>query len=231
MTVLVVQHMPIEGPYLLGSALVRAGRPLDVRRVYAGAEVPADAAGLSGLVVMGGPMGAHSDEGFPTRRAELALLADAVERGVPTLGVCLGAQLLAVAAGGSAFPGTGLEVGWAPVTLTAEAADDPLLGGLPEVVEPLHWHGDTYALPPGAVRLAGSAAYEQQAFRVGRSAWGLQAHLEVDGAGVDAFVTEFADEAPGPVGQEIRDRAPDALAALRPHAVAAFDRFAALTAG
>jgi len=228
-SVLVVQHQPVEGTYRLGGALVRAELQLDVRRVYAGDPVPLSADGLSGLVVMGGTMAAYADDGFPTRRAELALLASAVSLGVPTLGVCLGAQLLAVAAGGSAVPGdAGLEVGWAPLRLLG--SDDSLLGGLPDELVVLQWHGDTYALPPSAVRLASGDVYAEQAFRVGAAAWGLQFHLELDGAGVDAFLAESGSEVPGPVGSALRAEARERLAALEPVARTVFDRFAALCA-
>ena len=139
---------------------------------------------FDGIVVMGGPMSAYSDEGFPTRRRELELLADALVRGVPTLGVCLGAQLLALAAGGRALAGkVGPEVGWAPVEFTEHAKEDSLLAGLPRQIIVLHWHGDTFELPPHAVELAASPLYRGQAFRVGSQAWGFQFHLEVDQQG------------------------------------------------
>ena len=97
--VVVIQHLEPEGPALIGDALVRRGAQMDVVRTDLGHAVPADASGLAGLVVMGGPMSAGSDVGFPSRRAEVALLRDAVDQGVPVLGICLGAQLLAVAGG------------------------------------------------------------------------------------------------------------------------------------
>src|SRR5580704_2550372 len=98
MSCLIVQHVAPEPATGIVDALETAGVPVDVRHVFAGAPIPVEAAGLCGVVVMGGPMSAYSDEGFSTRQSEIALLADAVRRGVPTLGVCLGAQLLAVAA-------------------------------------------------------------------------------------------------------------------------------------
>jgi GMP synthase-like glutamine amidotransferase len=198
-TCLIVQHVPAEGPYLLADALASAGVAVTLRAVHAGEPLPATAEALDGLVVMGGPMSARADEGFPTRGRELALLADAVARGVPTLGVCLGAQLLAAASGGTVEPGAaGPEIGWGQVRLAAAAADDPLLAGTADAggaLEVLHWHGETFALPPGAVLLASSDRYPNQAFRTGPRAWGLQFHVEVDLGGVRAFVEAAGAEA------------------------------------
>jgi GMP synthase-like glutamine amidotransferase len=228
---LVVQHVAAEPGYALGDALERSGVALDVRRVDEGDPVPLASTSYDGIVVMGGPMSASSAVDFPSRRAELSLLADALRTGVPTLGVCLGAQLLAIAAGGSVRRGeSGPEIGWAPIVLTAEAAEDPILAGLPRHLEVLHWHGDAYELPPGSTHLAGSARYRNQAFRTGPSAWGLQFHLEVTVAAVDAFVTSFGDEAVDAPGgpAAIRRATPQALDVLRPWRVLVFDRFAAL---
>ena len=212
---LVVQHLDVEGPYEIGAALERHG--VDVVRGG-----PESLDGFDALVVMGGPMAAHCDDGFPSRHAELALLRTALERQVPVLGVCLGAQLLAEAAGGRALPGpAGPEIGWLPVEVVAE---DRLFAGLPSTFTPLQWHGDTVELPPGAVRLASSERYPNQAFRVGAVAWGVQFHPEVDRAAVEAFVREFDGD------PAILDQAEDALAALAPARDALLDRWAALVA-
>jgi GMP synthase-like glutamine amidotransferase len=226
----VVQHVEPEGPYAIGDALGAAGVTVDVRRVYAGDPLPADASGVAGLVVMGGPMSASGDEGFPTRHAELALLRDALSRDVPTLGVCLGAQLLALAGGGTVLPGDdGPEVGWAPVELASAAADDPLLTGTADALTVLHWHGDTFEPPPGSVHLAANDRYREQAFRVGR-AWGLQFHLEVDAAAVAAFLDAFGPDAlrAGTTPAAIEAATPTALAALEPHRGRVLARFASL---
>jgi GMP synthase-like glutamine amidotransferase len=230
---LIIQHLAPEGPYAIATALAAAGVRQDVAPVFRGAPLPRDLAGFDGLVVLGGPMAADSDEGFPTRRAELALLADALERGVPTLGVCLGAQLLAHAAGGRVYRGTtGPEIGWAPVVLTPAAPDDPLLSALPPEPTVLHWHGDTFDLPTGAVHLAGNARYENQAFRLGDAAWGLQFHVEIDQTAVDAFIAEFGDElAPaGATPDQLAAATPGALARLEPHRDRLLARFAARVA-
>ncbi len=204
-TCLVVQHVVPESAWSVGTALERAGATLDVRRTFAGDGIPSDTEGLAGLVVMGGPMSAATDEGFPTRRDEVALLADAVARGLPTLGICLGAQLLAVSAGADVSAGAGgPEIGWAPVDFTSAAADDVLLHGLPDRLCVLHWHGDTFTLPAGGELLASNDRYERQAFRVGPVAWGLQFHMEVTAEAVEGFLAAFADEADQRAGRSGR---------------------------
>ncbi|MEV7341730.1 methyltransferase domain-containing protein [Streptomyces sp. NPDC093544] len=226
MAVLVVQHVPVEGPYAIGAALEAAGLEIRVCRVWAGDALPSDLSGAEALVVLGGPMSAYSDDGFPTREAELALLRTALEAQVPVLGVCLGARLLAVAAGGGARPGTGLQVGWEPVRPDAAAGTDPLFVGVPERLRVLHWHSDTMDLPDGAALLASCDRFPVQAFRVGGTAWGLQFHLEVDAVAVDAFVTAFPEEAVTVPG--LRESAPAEPAVLAPYRDQVLRRFGAL---
>jgi GMP synthase-like glutamine amidotransferase len=230
---LVVQHVEPEGPYAIGDALAAAGVVVDIRRVYAGERLPSDVADFDGVVVMGGPMAAHSDRGFPTRQAEITLLADSIRRGVPTVGVCLGAQLLALAGGGRVFPGaSGPEVGFAPIHLTDQAADDPLFGTLPDQLTVLHWHGDTFDIPPGSAHLAASSRYRAQAFRIGARAWGLQFHLEVDERAVAAFLDAFGQDAlrAGTTPKVIEEESRAALEALMPHGGRVLTRFADLVA-
>jgi GMP synthase-like glutamine amidotransferase len=228
---LVVQHAGPEGSHAIGDALRTAGVDVELRRVFDGDDLPAGTSGFGGLVVMGGPASAVSDVGFPTRGAELRLLGAALQQGVPTLGVCLGAQLLALAAGGTVRPGTaGAEIGWGPVELTDEAADDALLNGLPRRLSVLHWHGDTFDLPAGATHLAASDRYSNQAFRLGDRAWGLQFHVEVDRAAVDAFLADFGEEAreAGADPDSIRRGADPNLERLAPWRDLVADRFAGL---
>jgi GMP synthase-like glutamine amidotransferase len=228
-TALVVQHLEPEGPALIGVALLAAGVAVRVVRTDRGETLPGDVDGLAGLVVMGGPMSARSDDGFPSRRAEIDLLRAAVDAGLPTLGVCLGSQLLSAAGGGAVESGSELEVGWGPVTLSDAAARDPLLAGLDAEMPVLHWHGETFTLPPAAVLLASSDRYPHQAFRLGPAAWGLQFHLEVDAAAVDRFVDAFGSEADDPAA--IRADAPGWLARSAPVQHRVLGRFARLVAG
>jgi len=228
---LVVQHVEPEGPYAIAEALEEAGVAVDVRRVFASAALPTDLSDVDGVVIMGGPMSASRDEGFPTRRAELALLVDALRLGRPTLGVCLGAQLLALAGGGHVYPGAdGPEIGWAAVEFTAESGQDPLLADLPRQLTVLHWHGDTFDPPPGATLLAANHRYLSQAFRTGTQAWGLQFHLEIDGRAVAAFLDAFGTDAEqaGTTPASIAADSGAALHSLEPHRTRVMARFAEL---
>ncbi len=192
---LAIQHAEPEGPALLGETLREHGCEMRVLHTQRGELPPATLGSYDALVVLGGPMSAGSDEGFPSRQAELALIADALERARPIFGVCLGAQLLAVAAGSRIRVGAEAEVGWGSVSLTPEAAEDPLFGALAAEIPVLHWHRETFELPAGAAHIAATSLYESQAFRVGDVAWGLQFHVEVDRRAVEGFVAAFAQEA------------------------------------
>jgi len=176
---LVVQHVAYEGPGSVGRAVADSGAELRLVRIDLGDTLPpAEAvADLAGLVVMGGPMGVHDE--LPWLSEERALLRAAVDAGLPVLGVCLGAQQLAAALGAEVRPGAVAECGVGEVHLTTEAIGDPVFGPAPTPLPCVHWHRDTFTLPEGAVRLAGNDAYENQAFRVGERAYGLQFHVEV----------------------------------------------------
>ncbi len=185
-----IQHVPHEGPGIIATEALARGIRLDVRRVYAGDAVHA-LREIEGLVVMGGPMGANDDERHPNLAAERDLLGGAVRAGYPVLGVCLGAQLLAAALGGRVHKGPAEENGFGEVTLTREGERDPVLGPAGPAIPVCHWHSDTFDLPPGAVHLATSGRYPNQAFRVGDRAYGFQFHVEVDEALYGEWVPFF----------------------------------------
>jgi GMP synthase-like glutamine amidotransferase len=175
--VLVLQHIACEPPGVYEDVLHERGATLHRVAVDAGDELP-DWREFAAIVAMGGPMSVNDDAELPWLRAEKELLADAVRAGTPFWGVCLGVQLLAASLGARVYAGPQPEVGVLPVELTEEGRRDPVFSVLPPSVPALQWHGDTFDLPEGAVRLTGSAAYPNQAFRVG-SAYGVQFHLEV----------------------------------------------------
>jgi len=176
---LVVEHGPDVPIARLGDWLRQAGATLDIRGGHRSDEIPDDAAGFDGLVIMGGAMGAHDDDEAPWLAQVRRLLANAVRDRTPTLGVCLGAQLLAAATGGRVERAAHPEIGAGLVAKRAAAATDPLFRELPIAPDVVQWHFDEItALPPSATLLAASPACEVQAFRVGTLAWGVQFHIE-----------------------------------------------------
>lgn len=181
---LVIQHVPWEGPHRILDSC--AG--LEVRTVQPLAGEPLPEPGeVAGALVMGGPMNVDAVERYPALAAEREWLAEAVRRELPTLGICLGAQLLARALGAEVRSGEREEIGFARVEVFDPA--DPVIGGLAPECEVLHWHRDAFELPAGATRLASSELTENQAFRVG-NAWGVLFHPEADLALVEAWLTE-----------------------------------------
>jgi GMP synthase (glutamine-hydrolysing) len=230
-TLLAIQHVPWEGPHRIldacGALHVQTVRPL------AGHSLP-DHDEVAGAVVMGGPMNVDEVERFPALAAEREWLGDAVGRGMPVLGICLGAQLLARALGAEVRTGEGPEIGFAPVEVGDP--DDPLLGGLAPSTDVLHWHGDVFDLPAGARSLASSPRTEHQAFRAG-NAWGVLFHPEADFALVEAWlaVPEMIDEACAVLGNDgthaLPERASEAEAALVERTTPGFEAFAEIVAG
>ena len=199
MRALVVTHTPLEGPGLLGQWLPAAGLDLHVLRPYDGDPVPEVPDGWDAVVVMGGPQQAYDDSSAPWLPATKALLAACVQRGVPVLAICLGAQLLAEATGGVVEPGeSGPELGARLVGKRDVAGADPLLWDTPMSWVCVQWHWDAVTeLPPGATLLASSPRYPHQAFRVGPRAWGLQFHVEAEADLVRTWVDEDAGELAG----------------------------------
>lgn len=183
-------HEDHEGPGLLGPALHAAGYDVQqrMREVKSGDE-QADL-----VVVMGGPMGVYQADRYPFLHDELRVLRDRLVRDAPTVGVCLGAQLLAAAAGSRVYKGPqGVELGVFPVMLTDAGMTDPIFTALPRTTEVAHWHGDTFDPVPGGVLLASSDRYAWQAFRVGR-AYGVQFHPELDAETFGRWLDDAPDD-------------------------------------
>jgi GMP synthase (glutamine-hydrolysing) len=171
----VVQHELLEGPGMLEDALEHVGFDIQVRyREVRSGDEDADL-----IVVLGGTPGAHEPELSSLLVEEVALLRHRLENDRPCLGICLGSQLLASAAGADVYTGSeGIELGVLPVRLTDAGHEDPVFGPLPEFFEAMHWHGDTFDRVPGATLLASSEKYPHQAFRIQRS-YGTQFHPEI----------------------------------------------------
>lgn len=142
------------------------------------------------LVILGGPIGAYEDDLYPCLKDEIALLAARLAVRRPTLGICLGAQLMARALGSRVYPGRAKEIGFAPLTLSRP---DGLLAPL-QNVPLLHWHGDTFDLPDGAVHLAATPACDNQAFSIGTHALAFQFHPEAQPQGFERWLIGHAGE-------------------------------------
>ena len=175
----VIQHVDYDGEGAIGHALRRAEYPWVSVRPFRGDPVPR-AADLSGLIVLGAPDGSADDRACAHLVAERRLIADAVGLGLPVLGVCFGAQLLAVALGCRVISDGVPEVGMGAAALTAAGRVDRVLGSAGPDLTVLHWHRDSYTLPRGAVRLATSGSGIEQAFRVNDNVYGLQFHVEIN---------------------------------------------------
>jgi GMP synthase (glutamine-hydrolysing) len=193
-TVLVIEPEGSDPVGPLGDWLTESGLRLQVVRPFAGDPIPGDVAQFGGVIVLGGSMGANDDQSYPYLVAIRALLAEAVAREVPTLGICLGAQLLAVATGGRVAPSPdGPEYGAQLIAKRANTATDPLFAALPITPDVIQWHVDAIVeLPPQAVHLASSPVCTNQAFRLGRLAWGVQFHIET----TPALLRNWADDDP-----------------------------------
>ncbi len=232
----IIQNVAIEGPGLLADALEAAGLRQVLVPAWDGAEVSESPDGAGGIVILGGPMGVYERDRYPQLDREITLTRRAVEAGVPFLGICLGSQILAAAAGGKVYPGPRPELGWAPISLTLEGKSDPVLGGEP-TLDVFHWHGDTFDLPPNATHLARSDAYANQAFRVGRRAYGFQFHLEFSVPIIEAVLADpgnqrwMRERGGGVTAREIREDTTRRAAACAARASEVFARFIALASG
>lgn len=178
---LVVEHEPACPPAHLGTWLIDAGAEIEVCRPWAGDEIP-DLPGYDGFVVLGGSMSAHDDATHPWLTTVKERVREAVDASLPTLGVCLGHQLIAVALGGTVEVNPrGQQVGLYDVGWRPEAGDDDLVSALPPSTRGIQWNIDLVtALPDGAVELAATAEDELQIARFAPTVWGVQLHPEAD---------------------------------------------------
>jgi GMP synthase (glutamine-hydrolysing) len=177
---LVCQHVPFEILGTLNPLLKDAG--FRIRYVNFGRDpnLQPDPAGYNGLVILGGPMSVNDTSNHPHLKTEVDLIRRALDRKMPVLGICLGAQLIAKALGAQVRRNDETEIGWYDVQRTAAAKDDALLSHLEPCERIFQWHSDAFDLPDDAVGLARSAGCENQAFRWGNNVYGFQFHLEVD---------------------------------------------------
>lgn len=193
MRLLVLQHEACEPLGIFESLLEKKGIECDYARLYE-EKAPAGLDGYDGVIAMGGPMNVYQEKEYPFLKADDRLIKEALKKGKPVLGVCLGAQLMAKALGARVSKGIEKEIGWYKVKLTRGGRMDRIFGGFDPEFMVFQWHGDTFDTPRGATRLAGSALFANQAFRFGKS-YALQFHLEV----TDEMIRDWLDEYSGEV--------------------------------
>jgi len=190
MHVHVLQHVPFEGLGSIEDWLSKKGTRVTFTQFFDSVRLPSPA-GLDLIIALGGPMSVNDEAQFPWLRDEKRFIADAIAGNKAVLGICLGAQLIASALGARVYPGAEKEIGWFPVSAGAAAPDS---FAFPARADVFHWHGETFDLPDGAVRLASSPACRNQAFQVGARVIGLQFHLETTPASAAALIKHCAGE-------------------------------------
>ena len=149
MKILVLMHVPSEGPGTLGDYLLSRGAQLETRRLHAGDALPADANAFAAVVTMGGPMNVYEEDRYPFLKDETTFLERAIPRDIPVIGICLGAQMIAKACGAVIGKAPVKEVGWREVGLTDAGRVDALFSGVPERLEVFQWHEDAFDIPVG----------------------------------------------------------------------------------
>lgn len=191
MNVLIIQNVTSEGPGTIADHLHTTNAPFTCVDLEQGQSLPAIDA-FTHLIIMGGPMAVYEMDRTPYLKDEAAFIEKAIKAGAHVLGVCLGAQLLVHVLGARVYPGGTQEVGWGEVTLAGEGMGDRCMRRLAvdgrNIAQVFQWHGDTFDLPEGAVRLASSDLYPNQAFRYGDRVYALQFHIEVTPAIVHGWL-------------------------------------------
>lgn len=182
-----IMHVPFEGPGHIARWARDHGHVLSFTRLFAGEHVPCPA-DYDCLLVMGGPMGVNDEDTYPWLKAEKNALREAIDADKHVLGICLGAQLIACVLGAGVHANAQKEIGWFPISKTPEALACPLFAHMPDTLHVLHWHADTYALPPGARHLFRSEACEHQGFALGQRVFGFQFHFETTPQGLEDLV-------------------------------------------
>ncbi|MCP9849363.1 type 1 glutamine amidotransferase [Cyanobium sp. Morenito 9A2] len=215
----ILQHLDREGPGLIAACAADRGWDTSVIRHDQGEPLPSTThADPALLVVLGGPMGVGDldDPDFTWLARESNLIATRLAARQPVLGICLGAQLLAHAAGGGVVPLSAgdppsplRELGWGAIHWMADAQAEPVLEGLAPSELVLHWHGDRIQLPPGATLLGSSLHCPEQFFRLGQHGWGLQFHVEVGGEALERWLVEDHDYVLAALGSGGADRVRD----------------------
>ncbi len=187
-----LQHVPFETPGILTEVLGRQAQ-ISFTRFFANEPLPSPT-DLDLLVVMGGPMSVHDESHFDWLKPEKRFIEQVIKKGKRVLGICLGGQMIAEVLGARVFKGPHREIGWFEIQRATEISGSSLGRFWPEKITAFHWHGEMFEIPAGSLRLASSAACENQGFVLEDRVIGLQFHLEVTPPLIEGLLTNCADE-------------------------------------
>ncbi len=196
--VLMLKHIAIEGGGTIEEYLLSKGDKIDRRELQDGAPVPSKL-DYDVILILGGPMNVYEEDKYPFLKDEDKLIKEAIKKEIPTLGICLGAQLIAKAAGARVTKNIvkqihQKEIGWYKVNLTDEGKNDPMFKGLGESFDVFQWHGDTFGISENGNLLATAELCTNQALRVGKNMYGLQFHLEVTEDMIYKWIDTYDEE-------------------------------------
>ncbi|HSB07740.1 MAG TPA: type 1 glutamine amidotransferase [Thermodesulfobacteriota bacterium] len=193
MNVLIVKHVEVEGPGLIEDCLKKGNFPHQLLSLESDVHFP-KLDDLTHIVLLGGPMNVYEEDRYPFLKYEDLFIKEAIQRGKRILGICLGAQLIAKALGAKVYKAPVKEIGWYDLSLTEEGVRDPLFSPFPKTFPVFQWHGDTFDLPNAAKLIATSSPVQNQAFRYGENAYGLQFHIEVTEEMIQEWMKDYEKE-------------------------------------
>ena len=204
MSILFVQHVKNEGPGNFTRVLYEHDIPFQTLKTFSPVSfvLPAD---CRGVILLGGPMNVDDESDYPFLAEEKAFIKELIQKGMPLLGICLGAQLIAQAAGGRVYQADEKEFGWYGVELTEDGERDSLFQGFPRWYEVFQWHEDTFSIPPRGKKLVTTAGCPNQGFKVGTRCYGIQFHLEADATMINGWLQSAIEALPASRSGKIRE--------------------------
>lgn len=199
--ILIIKHIDIEGPGTLGDFLKSQGEAFRVIELGAGEKLPDDPKAYKAVIVLGGPMNVDEEDIFPFLKPENEFIQKVLKANIPYLGICLGSQLLAKAAGAKVVKSPVKEIGWYQIQLTPAGLQDPIFKNFRPQDPIYHWHGDMFQIPADGQLLATAVGCPHQALKVGKNAYGFQFHVEVTDRSIKEWCDEYCEtDLPGRTG-------------------------------